>query len=190
MRLVACGFSYTLILTMDKRIFSCGSRKNVPIGDTNKAVPGLVPSLIDPAYFGNSQIVVASVGYFHAIAVTSQGRVYTWGRKHFCNTDEIGHMRLGCGAVDSGVGYDMTEDQWTPVELPPTLFQGAGIGCYHPVCRERVLAFVMGLHAHLGDTATCREFPEGPLDEMFQHMHLDPPPGTSDALDTFLGHLV
>ena len=87
---------------MDKRVFSCGSRKNVPIGDTDKAVPGLVPSLIDPAYFGNSQIVVASVGYSHAIAVTSQGRV----RKHFSNTDEIGHMDWD--AAQETVGWDMT----------------------------------------------------------------------------------
>ena len=183
-RLVTCGFAYTLILTMDKRVFHCGSRKDGPLVDTNQAVEDHVPSLIDPAYFDNSQIVVASVGYSHAIAVTAQGRVYTWGRANFLN------MSLECGAVNSGMGYVTTEDQRTPMELPSTLFQGARIGRYHRVCRERVLAFVMGLHARLGDTATFREFPDGPLEEMFQHMRLYPSPGTSDALDTFLGHLV
>jgi alpha-tubulin suppressor-like RCC1 family protein len=96
---VACGQLHTLLLDNLGAVYSFGLGKNGRLGHGNEEnckVAKNVSSLIDT--------IVTSVhcGWMHSVALTSEGRLYTWG----CGHD----MQLGARSLSSS--RDMLSPAW------------------------------------------------------------------------------
>jgi uncharacterized repeat protein (TIGR02543 family) len=77
---VALGYSNFAALTSTGRLFTWGNNWSGQLGDnttTNKDVPNLITDLFN--LYPNETIVSVSLGAFHAAALTSTGRLFTWG---------------------------------------------------------------------------------------------------------------
>mmetsp|Transcript_21486 Transcript_21486/g.30089 ORF Transcript_21486/g.30089 Transcript_21486/m.30089 type:complete len:607 (+) Transcript_21486:80-1900(+) len=84
---VACGGFHTAVITEDGKMYTFGGGEHGQLGHNeklNKVKPTLVQALDD--------IIVTQItcGWSHSVALTSKGRVYTWG-----NGD---HGKLGHGS--------------------------------------------------------------------------------------------
>ena len=74
--MVSCGHDHTLVVTeLGKRFFGAGADGRLSLGDTSHR---LVP--IEVKGFSGAKIVCAAAGAAHSGAVTSDGRVFPWGR--------------------------------------------------------------------------------------------------------------
>ena len=74
---VACGYNYTIAVSDGSVVFSwgCGKYGTLGHGDTqDKVTPTVVKGLSE------QQIITASAGYSHSAVVSSDGRMYVWGR--------------------------------------------------------------------------------------------------------------
>ena len=86
-RQVSCGGFHTAVVTEDGRLYTFGGGEHGQLGHNdrvNKLKPTLVQAL-EGVFI--SQI---TCGWSHSVALTSEGRVYTWG-----NSD---HGKLGHGS--------------------------------------------------------------------------------------------
>eukprot|EP00163_Fabomonas_tropica_P005620 TRINITY_DN1520_c0_g1_i3.p1 TRINITY_DN1520_c0_g1~~TRINITY_DN1520_c0_g1_i3.p1 ORF type:complete len:1436 (-),score=300.40 TRINITY_DN1520_c0_g1_i3:113-4420(-) len=80
---VACGGTFTLILTDDGEVFSCGDGRSGQLGHGDKT------SLSEATLVaGLSDVVQIAAGDSHALAVTASGAVYAWG---FNVYGQLGH---------------------------------------------------------------------------------------------------
>ncbi|XP_078383909.1 uncharacterized protein LOC144666360 isoform X1 [Oculina patagonica] len=71
---VSCGADFTLMLTTEGQVYSCGSGAKGKLGhgdETDRALPTLIESL------WNIQAIAA--GSDHAVALTNRGFLYQWG---------------------------------------------------------------------------------------------------------------
>lgn len=76
---VACGLKHSLCLTNKGRVFVAGSNELGQLGlldssDTNSFTPLTFPEL-----FQDETIVQIKAGHYHSVALTSTGRIFTWG---------------------------------------------------------------------------------------------------------------
>ncbi|KAG7324159.1 hypothetical protein KOW79_012175 [Hemibagrus wyckioides] len=72
---VSCGWDFTIILTDDGQVLTCGSNAFGQLGvspQTQYAAQPLITSLKEP-------VISVSAGLRHALAVTGSGGVYQWG---------------------------------------------------------------------------------------------------------------
>jgi hypothetical protein len=110
--------------------------------DTGVRVPTLIP---DTGNFVNGNVMTASAGFRHSVAVMRNGSVFTWGRCVFPHT---GNAYLPCGT-----GHDEN------VRVPTLLRMGSiRIGHWHARSwlrehPEHALAAAMALHKRLGAEA-------------------------------------
>jgi hypothetical protein len=76
--MVACGNFHTLVVTTGGVLFAfgAGSHGQLGLGDRDGRD---VPAEVGMARFGGTRITFAAAGYWHSGAVTSEGRVFTWG---------------------------------------------------------------------------------------------------------------
>jgi alpha-tubulin suppressor-like RCC1 family protein len=76
--MVACGRFHTLVVNSAGVLFAFGSGHfgQLGLGDTGSRS---VPTEVGRARFGGTRIAYAAAGYWHSGAVTSEGRVWTWG---------------------------------------------------------------------------------------------------------------
>ena len=130
--MAACGYLYTLAVTEDGEVYSCGEGGNGKLGhnDQNRRP---VFTRIAAQHFGLAKIVSASAGADHSSAVTEDGALYTWGK-------------------GLGLGHGDGEDKWVPTRVAAHLLHGTRVGRCHSLLPELALAFAMGTHPRLGST--------------------------------------
>ena len=98
---IAMGESYTMALTADGRVYAWGENTHGELGDgttTNRTTPVRVAGPGGSGYL--TDVVGIGAGRFHALALTSDGRLYAWGRNDY--------GELGDGS---------TTNRTTPVEV-------------------------------------------------------------------------
>ncbi|KAF5273445.1 hypothetical protein FQA39_LY07462 [Lamprigera yunnana] len=85
---VYCGAQFSIALAKDGRVFSWGKGEGCRLGHSSEdhvRFPAVIESLAD------KKIICVSLGSCHALALTTQGEVYGWGKndsKQLCNSDE------------------------------------------------------------------------------------------------------
>jgi alpha-tubulin suppressor-like RCC1 family protein len=86
---VACGDYHTLCLLEDGSVYTWGGTLHKKLGQrSGKAMnkPGLVQGLSE------KEVIYVGCGDFHSVALTSDGKVYTWGGGgSFFNRGQCGH---------------------------------------------------------------------------------------------------
>jgi len=132
---------------------------------------------VDMSSYTNSPIVFGVISYRRTIAVSAEGRLFTWGRG-----EEI-------GLVSDNVPGDVPN---TPQRLPLALFNGQRVGRWYGMPRDVIVAFAMGRHAGFaavgGRTAYSGDnFPEELLIALFEGMRFRPRAAASSAVNLLLG---
>jgi len=115
--MVACGQAYTIAVTASSKLphnrggaspqqVSAGGRVwtwGARVGLENLGVEGgaeytqqLVPVLMDPQLFDWVQVVMVAAGDEHAVALTEEGKVFTWGNG---SDGRLGHNDQECKVV-------------------------------------------------------------------------------------------
>lgn len=74
---VAAGFSHSLAVTEDGRVYAWGYNRFGQLGD------GTLVDKIAPTSTGLSGVTAISAGYDHSIAIDTAGDVYVWGRNDY-----------------------------------------------------------------------------------------------------------
>lgn len=88
---------HVLALTSDGRVFAWGSNSSGQLGN-NSTINSLLPVAVDTSGVLSGQTVVAiAAGENHSFAITSDGRLFTWGKRR--------------------AGFGVTVNSLTPVEL-------------------------------------------------------------------------
>ena len=134
-RMVSCGYHHSLIVGKDGSVWSCGRGSFGGLGTRFRQLHGLNsvdeqdnvrPTLLDRTLLCNSKVVVVAAGR-HSVAVTTDGRVCTWGK-----------------GMGRGVDFDRTQyTDWTPVALSVARLLAARIGRWHDTSVEIQEAFAM-----------------------------------------------
>jgi uncharacterized repeat protein (TIGR02543 family) len=99
---VSLGWSHSSALTSEGRIFTWGNNDYGQLGDgttTNRTTPTEITSQFN-LHAGES-IIQVSLGIFHSSAITSEGRIFTWGNN--------GYGQLGDGTTNN--------NRTTPTEI-------------------------------------------------------------------------
>jgi uncharacterized repeat protein (TIGR02543 family) len=90
---VSTGFGHSLAVTTQGRVYAWGDNGSGQLGDGTYN-DRLTPTLINvPSLQSGETIAQVTAGYYHTLAVTTQGRVYAWGSN--------GSGRLGDGTTTS-----------------------------------------------------------------------------------------
>jgi len=168
-RMVSGGGLHSFIVAKDGSMWRCGSTHY------HQHL-----TRIDMSHFRNPRIVAAASGGGVAIAVSAQGRVFTWGL----------YGGKGVGPYDRhGVS---TEHIRIPCRLRIHRFNGKRVGRWYRVPADITLAFVLGRHAHFaaegGRTAySDDDMPEELLISLFESMRFRPRAIASQAVNLLLG---
>nr|WIF89110.1 InlB B-repeat-containing protein [Acholeplasma laidlawii] len=98
---VSLGYTHSAALTSSGRIFTWGSNGNGQLGDgttTNRSTPTEITSRINLAT--GDKIIQFSLGFYYSAALTSSGRLFTWGYN-----------------IDGRLGDGTARDKYTPTEI-------------------------------------------------------------------------
>ncbi|MEW2625662.1 chromosome condensation regulator RCC1, partial [Streptomyces sp. NPDC048106] len=143
---IAAGSEHSLALTSDGRVLAWGSNYYGQLGDgttTDRSTP------VEVHLPAGAQVTAITAGYYHSLALTSDGRVLAWGRNN-----------------DGQLGDETTTDRSTPVEvhLPPDAqVTTIAAGGFHNLALTpdgRLLAWGYNRDGELGDgTTTNRTTP-------------------------------
>ena len=76
---IAAGAGHSLALTSDGRVWAWGSNSNGQLGNGQLGVDAVIPVPVQ----GLNNVRQVSAGAGHSLALTSDGRVWTWGRNDF-----------------------------------------------------------------------------------------------------------
>lgn len=118
--MVACGADFTIILTAQGHVWTCGQNYRGQLG-LNHNSDVSVPTQIDPVNFGHAPIGMIAAGSDHSMALSCDGAVFTWG---WNNHTQLG---LGDGSTESTSHRDPLRKAkiWIPSRVPVTAFGGA-----------------------------------------------------------------
>ncbi len=89
---LAIGNNHTMILTENGKIYTCGRNSYGQLGNddfSNKAIPIELTNKISLS--SKDKVVQISVGFYHSVALTELGQVYSWGYNN--------HGQLGDGTT-------------------------------------------------------------------------------------------
>ena len=135
---VSCCSEHTIVVLKNGSVWTFSIRK-IALGHINNK--GL-PKLVNPCHFNNEKIVSVAGGDNHSVAVTATGRLYNWGKSDALANDD--------GMI-----------KWIPTLVDPAMLLGARVGCFHDIPEEHTLAFVMCLHARLGEDCIYVDLEDG-----------------------------
>jgi len=142
---VSLGFRHSSALTSSGRVFVWGNNLSGQLGN-DTTTDQLVPTEITSRFSLGSgeQIIQVSLGGFHSSALTSLGRVFTWGRNNY-----------------GQLGDNTTTDQLVPTEITSRFSLGSGeqiiqvsLGGYHSSALTslgRVFTWGRNYSGQLGD---------------------------------------
>ena len=151
---VAAGERHSAAITESGKLYMWGLNNNgqLGLGDTTQRN---IPTLVDPAKFGNEKIVDVGLGGWstngHTIALTETGKVYAWGLN--------GYGQLG---------INNTTNQTNPVLIAQSRFNNEKVvkitvGAAHSGCITETGKLYMWGNNHLGylgdGTTTQRNVP-------------------------------
>lgn len=117
--MVAAGKLHTVALSEAGHVFTWGSDGDGQLGH-NDQYTQRVPRQVEPGCFGGDKVVFVAAGSEHTVAVTAEGRLYTWGRN---DGGQLGNGRravrrvprvvsmesfLGSAVVMATCGYEHT----------------------------------------------------------------------------------
>ncbi len=92
--MIAMGDQHTLALNTDGKVYSWGGYEFGQLGQGKKKAPAIEAALIDFKTNPTPIITFVACGPFSSSAITSEGKVFTWGN--------IGSGRLGLGYIHRG----------------------------------------------------------------------------------------
>lgn len=86
---VACGWSHSLCLSEDGRVFAFGDGEDGKLGLGN-TLDFVVPFTVNHFINKNIKIAKIAAGHFHSAAIDEKGRLFTWGA-NTCGVLGLGH---------------------------------------------------------------------------------------------------
>ena len=122
MRIAACGYSHTMLVTPAGALWVCGDG-GVPRDDTRNGLGAALPVQVPPQAFGGAALATVSAAHNKSMALTVHGLVHTWGLEH----------RAGM-----------------PLCTTPQACQEQRVGRWQNLRIESALAFAMGTQRRLG----------------------------------------
>jgi alpha-tubulin suppressor-like RCC1 family protein len=139
---IAAGNSYSMALTDTGRVYTWGDNEYGQLGD-NTTTQRNVPTEITSRITGTTTLIVTK--YWHSMALTDTGRVYTWGRN--------GNGQLGDNTIaDKHVPTEITS------RITGTVIQLAA-GALHSMALTdtgRVYTWGWNFYGPLGDNTTTQ----------------------------------
>jgi alpha-tubulin suppressor-like RCC1 family protein len=60
-------------------VFTFGKGSDGQLGLSDPPLDSLIPVPIPKVYFENDIVINVSAGYYHSAAITSKGKLFTWG---------------------------------------------------------------------------------------------------------------
>ena len=153
---ITAGNYHTAIITSEGRAFTWGRNENGQLGDgTSNTDAHPMPTEITSNFILNAEEIVLTITaeYYHTAAITSQGRVFTWGYN-----------------ISGQLGDGTTTDRYTPTEITSNFNLNAGetviaitAGRDHTAAitsQGRILTWGGNFYGPLGDgTTTTRYIP-------------------------------
>jgi len=89
---IACGFSHTVFLTNDGKVYSCGNNGGGQLGrPVDAANPRTTPSIISSTLNSFNSLTISAIacGSYHTVFLTNHGKVYS------CGFNSSGQLGLG-----------------------------------------------------------------------------------------------
>ncbi|KAI8147524.1 regulator of chromosome condensation 1/beta-lactamase-inhibitor protein II [Fennellomyces sp. T-0311] len=80
---VACGWSFTLLVSEEGKVYGMGTARSGELGSFHGSTQDLVS--ID---IGDAKIMAVACGWRHAVALDENGKVYGWGWNRKCQLGE------------------------------------------------------------------------------------------------------
>ena len=134
--MVACGDSFTLLLTQDNCVFSCGWTGDGQLGFGDDSNNKLVMTQINQRHFSGEKVSALAAGHGHCIAVggANNDMLWTWG--------ENGYGQLACNnrlgkkvptKIEPWLMQDEEdgEDDESPIETSTNTWTGGPVACIH-----------------------------------------------------------
>ncbi len=78
---MSCGSHHSIVLTQNKGLFVWGYNGFEQTGNGTEELFQLTPIKLN--VFKNEKIIAISCGYWHSMALTDCGHVYSWDRNDF-----------------------------------------------------------------------------------------------------------
>lgn len=140
---VAAGSTHTLALTADGRLFAWGSNLYGQLGD-GSTVSSLLPVPVGyTRQLAPLRWAQVAAGRYHTLAVTRDGRLYTWGSNRFGQLGE-----------DRDVQHSLPEPLPLPADLAGTAWTQVAAGDVHSLALSadgRLVAWGNNCSGQLGD---------------------------------------
>ena len=101
---VALGFQHAAAVTKRGEVFTWGKgeRGQLGIGDDSEGKRKTVPEKLNPAAFGDEEVIDVACAFNSTVALTRSGKVFTWGKFQGVHVDQKGFNFV---------------DAWTPREV-------------------------------------------------------------------------
>ena len=144
---VACGIVHTAVLTECGGVYTFGAGWLGQLGHGNKEDQH-EPRRVPAASFNDERVVMLAAGFSHTVALSEEGRVYTWGRG---GSGQLGHNYWGNETAPRLVDPGRFGDK-------KVVFVSAG--GYHTLAltsREQLFTWGEGFSYQLGHGNNCNE---------------------------------
>ena len=115
--MVACGRTFTMVLTATGHVWTCGNGNGGELGNNHVDCKNVLTLLNPHTLFHDASIEMIAAGSAHAMALDTTGNLWTWGSNEF---RQLGHC--GTTATDQNGSYCQT-----PVRLPVETFNGTAV---------------------------------------------------------------
>ena len=151
---VSLGWLYSTAITSEGRVFTWGDNSSGQLGN-GTFENELSPIDVTTNFSLNTGEIISEViiGYYHSLAITSEGRIFTWGSN-----------------IYAGIGDGTTIDRNLPIEITSNFSLNASetitevsLGGYHSIVitsEGRVFTWGYNANGQLGDgTTTNRNLP-------------------------------